>query len=198
MFSIRPYQQNDYQAVYDICLLTGNSGKGAAHLYDDPMLLGHLYAGPYIKMEPETAFILDNGQQPCGYILGAQDSESFYQKMQKEWLPQLKCEYKEPTSEENKWTKDEQIIHQIYHPETPKDFPEYPSHLHIDLLPIAQGQGLGNKMMDHFMAYLKTNKSMGVHLGLGIENERAFYFYKKYGMIELERDDDSIYMGLKL
>ena len=81
MFTIRPYRQNDHDAVYDICLKTGNSGRGAEHLYDDPMLLGHLYAGPYITIEPNTAFILDNGQKPCGYILGAKESKSFYKKM---------------------------------------------------------------------------------------------------------------------
>ena len=198
MYTIRPYQQNDHNAVYDICLQTGNSGKGAVHLYDDPMLLGHLYAGPYIKMEPETAFILDNGQQPCGYIIGALNSEPFYLKMYNEWLPALRDDYSDPVGEPKYWSKDEQIIHKIYHPKSPKKFPEYPSHLHIDLLPIAQGQGLGNKMMDHFMEYLKEQGSSGVHLGLGIKNERAFTFYKKYGMIELERNDDTIYMGLNL
>ncbi|MBT4636308.1 MAG: GNAT family N-acetyltransferase [Candidatus Marinimicrobia bacterium] len=198
MFTIRPYRQNDHDAVYDICLKTGNSGRGAEHLYDDPMLLGHLYAGPYITIEPNTAFILDNGQKPCGYILGAKESKSFYKKMLNDWLIPLREKYKKPTSEENEWSKDEQIIHQIFHPETPRVFPKYPSHLHIDLLPIAQGKGLGNNMMDHFMKYLIKQGSTGVHLGLGIKNKRAFYFYKKYGMTELERDDDTIYMGLKL
>jgi hypothetical protein len=46
------------------------------------------------------------------------------------------------------------------------------------------------------MKYLQSQGSLGVHLGLGIQNERAFYFYKKYGMVELKRNFDSIIMGL--
>ena len=43
---------------------------------------------------------------------------------------------------------------------------------------------------------LKKNNIKGVNLELSITNERAFSFYRKYGMDELEQDDDSIYMGL--
>jgi len=50
--------------------------------------------------------------------------------------------------------------------------------------------------MDHFMQYLQSQGSHGVYLGLGIQNEHAFHFYKKYGMVELKRNFDSIIMGL--
>ncbi len=55
---------------------------------------------------------------------------------------------------------------------------KYPSHLHIDLLPIAQGKGLGNNMMDHFMKYLIKQGSTGVHLGLGIKTNEPFTFIR--------------------
>ena len=71
-------------------------------------------------------------------------------------------------------------------------------HLHIDLLPIAQGKGQGKLMMDHYITHLRNNHVTGVHLGLSIANNRAFNFYKKYGMHELERDEDSIFMGLHI
>ena len=45
---------------------------------------------------------------------------------------------------------------------------------------------------------LKKNNIKGVHLELSITNKRAFNFYKRYGMSELERDDDSIFMGLHI
>ena len=51
-------------------------------------------------------------------------------------------------------------------------------------------------MMDHFMNDLKARGSKGLHLGLGIKNQRAFHFYKKYGMKELKRDRNSIIMGI--
>ncbi len=112
------------------------------------------------------------------------------------WLPDIRKNYEDPTSDPDTWNKDEECIHLIFHPEIPLYLPDYPSHLHIDLLPRAQGKGLGRKMMDHFMANIKKRGSVGLHLGLGIENHHAFKFYKKYGMKELKRNSDTIFMGI--
>lgn len=195
-FQIKNYSSEYHDSIYDICLKTGNSGKGAEHLYDDPMILGHIYAGPYINLEPESAFILHNNGSPCGYIIGALDTQSFFNKVNLDWLPTLQQQYSEPSEDSKPWNKDDKCIHLLFHPEKPEDLPDYPSHLHIDLLPIAQGKGQGKILMDHFMQYLESQGSRGVHLGLGIQNERALHFYKKYGMIELKRNSDSIIMGL--
>ena len=71
----------------------------------------------------------------------------------------------------------------------------------INLLNVAidksfQNQGIGKKMMDYFLNHMRERGSKGLHLGLGIQNYRAFNFYKKYGMTELNRDSDSIIMGI--
>src|SRR5665213_4601378 len=44
MTDIRPYRADDLAALYEICLKTGDSGKDATALYDDPKLIGHVYA----------------------------------------------------------------------------------------------------------------------------------------------------------
>ena len=85
-FQIKQYHPDDHDSIYDICLKTGNSGKGAEHMHDDPMILGHIYAGPYINLEPESAFILHNEGHPCGYIIGAVDTQSFFNKVKSNWL----------------------------------------------------------------------------------------------------------------
>ena len=195
-YQIRPYNTSDHDTVYEICLKTGNSGKGAEHLHDDPMILGHIYAGPYITLEPESAFVLEDEMGVCGYIIGALNTQSFFNKVKSDWLPDVRKQYTDPSESSKPWNKDEECIHLLFHPEIPLDLPDYPSHLHIDLLPRAQGKGLGRKMMDHFMTNIKKRGSVGLHLGLGIENHRAFKFYKKYGMKELKRNSDTIFMGI--
>jgi len=194
-YRIRSYQPEDFKAIYKICLETGDSGKDATELFKDPDLLGHLYSGPYVTLEPESAFILEDENGSCGYIIGALDSQSFYEKMNSEWLPEIRKKYTDPKPDLNQWTKDEEFIHHLFHPEKPIILPDYPSHLHIDLLSRAQGQGQGKQMMDHFFRYLKENHSKGIHLGLSIHNDRAFHFYKKYGMKELFRTSGAIIMG---
>ena len=52
---VRPYHPADLDALYRVCLETGDAGRDATALYDDPTLLGHVYAAPYALFEPELA-----------------------------------------------------------------------------------------------------------------------------------------------
>ena len=42
-FKIRPYHPSDLTSLYNICLLTSNSGKDGTKLFNDPDLVGHFY-----------------------------------------------------------------------------------------------------------------------------------------------------------
>src|SRR5690348_14958732 len=53
--TIRPVREDDLEALYEICLLTGDSGQDATPLHGDRKLLGHLYAAPYAVLEPDTS-----------------------------------------------------------------------------------------------------------------------------------------------
>ena len=185
-FTIRPYHPEDLDALYDICLKTGDTGEDATHLYDDPKLLGHLYAAPYAVLEPDLTFVLEDGAGVCGYILGAFDSKTFYERLEAEWLPPLRKQYPEPTGDEESWSRDERLIHQFYHLGATYP-PDYPSHLHIDLLPRAQGSGNGRALMETFLAALMDKGSPGVHLGTSPKNVRAERFYLRMGFHELKR-----------
>ena len=197
-FSIRSYKSADTSAVYEICLKTGNSGQDATHLFSDPLVLGHIYVGPYMEFEPQSVFILEDDQGPCGYIMGVLDSQTYYQWMHSEWLPKIRVDYKKPTGNPDTWDETEKITNLLFHPVSQRLLPDFPSHLHIDLLSRAQGKGQGKLMMDRFIDYLRYNKIPGVHLELSSKNDRAFNFYRKYGMQELDRDNESIIMGYYL
>ena len=197
-FSIRSYKSADTSAVYEICLKTGNSGQDATHLFSDPLVLGHIYVGPYMEFEPQSVFILEDDQGPCGYIMGVLDSQTYYQWMHSEWLPKIRVNYKKPTGNPDTWDETEKITDLLFHPVSQRLLPDYPAHLHIDLLLRAQGKGQGKLMMDRFIDYLRYNKIPGLHLDLSSSNNRAFNFYRKYGMEELDRDKESIIMGYHL
>jgi ribosomal protein S18 acetylase RimI-like enzyme len=201
MFLIRPYDQKDFDAVYDVCLKTGNAGQDATHLYKDPKALGHLYVGPYVTLEPSLAFVLEDKLGVCGYVLGALDTRTFRERFVKEWLPPLQKLYPDPQGEEESWTPDEEIYHELHHPWTEiyRALRSYPSHLHIDLLPRAQGQGNGTQMMNTLLGVLTKKGSPAVRLGTNPKNERAFIFYKKIGFHVIEDvvlPKTTIYMGL--
>jgi ribosomal protein S18 acetylase RimI-like enzyme len=199
-FRIRRAESRDVDAAYEVCLRTGDDGRDAAHLFDDPKVLGHIFVGPYLKLEPELAFVLEDDLGVCGYALGALDSRRFYDAYVTRWLPEIRRQYPEPCGDPARWTRTQKVVYEYYHPDIflPEPYDLCPSHLHIDLLTRAQGRGLGKEMMQVLLAALTDRRSPGVHLGMGATNARAEHFYRKLGFHELARVKDVLYLGKKL
>ncbi len=74
----------------------------------------------------------------------------------------------------------------------------YPAHLHIDLPPHAVGQGWGRRMMAALLARLRELRVPGVHLGVGIGNQRAIAFYERCGFARLHERQWGILFGMLL
>jgi ribosomal protein S18 acetylase RimI-like enzyme len=188
---IRPYRPADLGALYDICLKTGDSGKDASHLHKDLKVVGHLYAGPYGVLSPQTALVAEDDEGVGGYIVGALDTVAFEDRLERDWFPTLRQFYAVPDrSRSNNWGFDEQRAWLIHHPQrTPRYLTErWPSHLHINFLPRMQGVGLGKAMVDRWLDLVRGLGSRGVHLGVSAQNERALRFYAVYGFEEFVPD----------
>lgn len=194
---IRKYRPSDLDYLYRICLLTGNSGEDATHLFKDPKLIGDYSAAPYALFEPELTFIVVLNDEPSGYILGTKNSEKFQERCEEEWFPNLRKKYKLPQTTDN--SADARIIRLIHNGYRIKEeLKAYPAHLHIDLLPSTQGMGLGRKLITIFTDELKSMKVSGLHLEVGKKNERAITFYKKVGFHVIVEYEYSVAFGMNL
>ena len=199
--TIRPYQAGDEQAAYQICMKTGDHGRdGEPFFQADPDALGRIYVGPYLRFAPELALMLEDPQGVCGYAMAVLDTRDFFARYEREWRPLLVEEFPDPSGPEASWSRVEQAYHLYHHPDyfCPDPYDEYPAHLHIDLLPRAQGQGYGRRMIEALLRLLREAGAPGVHLGMSAVNTPAFGFYQRLGFQELTRDEEAIYMGLRL
>ena len=199
--TIRLYQTGDEALAYHVCMKTGDHGAdGEPYFREDPDALGRIYVGPYLEFSPELALMLEDETGVCGYALAVLDSKDFFDRYEKEWRPKLVQEFSRPSGPKENWTRVQSVYESYHDPDyfCPEPYDEYPSHLHIDLLEHAQGKGHGREMMEELLKMLAGRNSPGVHLGMSASNERAFGFYQKLGFHELCRDDDSIYLGMKL
>jgi GNAT superfamily N-acetyltransferase len=195
---IRSYEPPDEPRLYEICLRTGDAGGDATSKHADPSLPGHVYVGPYLALAPRFAFVLDPGSgTPAGYVLGVPDTDAFTAACEQSWWPALRRRYPDPPEPA---TPDERLIAMMHHPPqwSREVIARYPSHLHIDLLPEAQGQGHGRALMERLFRALADAGSPGVHLGVARANQRAVGFYRRLGFVELDGSPGGLTMGLPL
>jgi len=145
--------------------------------------------------------ILEDNEGICGYALGALDSRAFYARYEAEWRPALCARFPEPQGDPGQWSRVQTVYYWYHHPDyfTPEPYAAYPSHLHIDLLPRAQGRGFGRRMLEQVMDNLRQRGSPGAHLGVSLLNQPALGFYLRLGFHELVRvgsgADGCIYLG---
>ena len=190
MFKIRNYHISDLSSLYRICLLTGCNGNDATSYLKDPDLIGHLFAAPYAFFEPNLCFILDLNYAPCGYILGTQSSIRFYKQCEKKWFPKLRQRYPLPQKKEE--SLEANFIRHLPQSHAIKGLEDYPAHLHIDILPIAQGRGYGRKLIKIFLNRLQSQNVQGVHLIVSKNNKNAIVFYQKVGFHKFKELRESI------
>ena len=65
--TIRPARPGDEPALYAVCLRTGADGDDATDRHRDPRLLGEVYVGPYLVLEPALAFVVADDAGAVGF-----------------------------------------------------------------------------------------------------------------------------------
>ena len=187
---VREFRPGDTAALYEICLRTVDAGHDGTLLYPTyPELPGHLALGANLALEPEFAFILDDGAgAPIGYVVGALDTRAFYQKCEQAWWPPLRERYPDPADvSPEHHTPEQRLLHAIHQPVLAPAavLDAYPSHLHINLMPPAQGSGYGRLLLETLFAALQDAGSPGIFLGVPPANTRAIGFYHRMGLEEI-------------
>lgn len=183
MAQIRPYRPADRDQVYEVCVRTADAGGDARGQYSTDDFMPDLFAGPYLMLEPELAFVVDDGGV-VGYVLGTADTARWADEHRRRWLPTVAERYPWVASPS---TPQEELTDLLHHPER-NIHPEltgYPAHLHIDLLPSHQRQGLGRGLVAAFLGALRQRGVPAVHLGMVTANTSARAFYDRLGFHEL-------------
>jgi ribosomal protein S18 acetylase RimI-like enzyme len=199
MASIRRYELRDRDAIYDVCVRTADSGGDGRGMYSTDDLMPDLFAGPYLFLEPEFCWVLDDGERAAGYVLGTPDTAAFARAFRERWTPRMAERY--PAPPDPPVTLEDEFVTMFYTPEAMvwPGLDEYPAHLHIDLLPDVQGAGNGTRLMRTFFAAARAAGAPGVHLVVASGNVRALGFYDHLGFKQLPVTDPApvVYLGLK-
>ncbi|WP_258066886.1 GNAT family N-acetyltransferase [Arthrobacter sp. GMC3] len=184
---IRAFQPIDMPGLYDVCLRTGDSGQDARNLYANQHLLGHIYAGPYPTADPGLTFVLADSQGVAGYVVATADTNAFEHWCEENWWPPLRKQYPailaaDPGDGSQDWLRI-RALHEAS-PTHDEILKNYPAHLHVDLLPRAQGAGAGRSLIQTLITALRARGVTGLHLGVGSGNPGARKFYLAMGFRE--------------
>jgi ribosomal protein S18 acetylase RimI-like enzyme len=189
---IRGYRDGDRAEVYDVCVRTASAGGDARWRYASDDLPGDIWAGPYLQLEPELAFVVtvqgpDGHERVAGYILGTADTRRFVDRYRAEWLPRFAARYPEVNDDTRPGHRPERML--------VPGVDDYPAHLHIDLLPALQRQGWGRALMGRFLAAAAGRGAPGAHLSFDPANTGAAAFYERLGFRPLpaSRPDAPLY-----
>lgn len=187
----------DLPGLYAVCLRTGSiGGQDASLVATNPDLLGHVYVGPYVVADPDLAIVLVGPAGVAGYVVATADSRGFERWCEEHWYPRLREQY--PLAAAT--GADRRVVELIHHPAAaPVDVvTAHPAHLHIDLLPVAQGHGWGTRLMRELLDRLRGRGVPGVHLEVAARNEGAIRFYRRVGFGEVRRDGGGVVMAQSL
>lgn len=181
---IRPYEEKDKESVRFICL---NSEGPCDMDATDQFYILTTYCDYYIETEPENCFVAaDEDDRAVGYIICTENYDVFRPRFLEYYVTRLdKCDVRYRTGAENST-----ILQEKYKK-------EYPAHLHIDLLPEYQRQGVGHQLVDRLLEHLRAKGVPGVMLTVGTSNLVGQNFYRKYGFRQLDQIPGDIAFGIR-
>ncbi len=202
MIKLRQFRSGDLNALYAVSLATGHEGGDASHLYEDAELMGHIYSAPYAILEPGPVLVAVDGDEVAGFAAGAIDTLLWEDLLEQNWWPALRCRYPDPgAASSSSWTADQRRAFAIHHPErAPRDVVDtYPAHLHLNLLPRVQGQGVGSMLLQAWLELASKHGATAVHVAVNRANLRALRFWRQNSFKDLHPEGrtgtQTVWMG---
>ena len=190
-YELRRATDGDTAALYRICLRTAADGADASSRHADPDLLGHFYVGPYVRLEPELAFVVADDAGAVGYVVGAADTHRFAAECEQHWFPRLRRRYPRPAAQDP--SADARLVRLLHEGvDVSSATPRHPAHLHIDIEPAAQGKGWGRRLMSRCEDELRERGVPGFHLTVSATNSAAIAFYERLGLERRRADRESV------
>ena len=183
---IREMEMRDIPAAERICLLTASANlrKDAAARENTLWLYNRYYTRACLA---DCFVAVNEADEAVGYILCAPDYKTYCESFRKNECKDIrKLGFLRG-------------VRAYFEPKLQKKYAKrYPAHLHIDLLPEAQGQGMGTALMDALKSHLRAENVSGVFLCVGRDNKKALRFYKKQGFQVLNIVGGAVLMGCAL
>ncbi|MCG3252416.1 MAG: GNAT family N-acetyltransferase [Candidatus Heimdallarchaeota archaeon] len=181
---IRKLEKKDEEALIDICFVTGD--PFLKKNFPNSYLFALFWCLYYVWYEESNCFVAFDvkTKKVVGYILSTLNTEKQEGDFKQKMTPLIKQKMKDLKMRSIRARLVTYFIVNRPQSKRRKRFlKEYPAHLHIDILPAFQRQGIGHRLMNALEKNLKEKGVRGFHLEVGTKNELGISFYEKYGLV---------------
>lgn len=194
-FTIGHARITDLPVLERICRDTADVGHEPMPHRRFPDLLPAVWLTPFLVMGATTALVTrpagpSPSAGPVGYCVAAWDAATFERRLDELWWPRQRARFGSHVGEFT--VDDARVWSRVEHPRHTQGpwLGDHPAVLHIDILPCAQGAGLGRRLIAAMLADLRSRGVAGVHLGVDPLNTGARAFYEHLGFATLVTADE--------
>ncbi len=178
---VRPYRPEDRPGVRRVTYETGYMGEPPTFYWRHRESFSEIWSGYYTDREPGSFWVVDRDGEVVGYLAGCVDTRKAPSAAaavtRNMWRYGLLVR---PGTAGFFWRSMLDALTTGV-PDGELHDSRWPAHLHIDLLPVARGQGAGQRLMCAWFEQLRKLGSPGCHLGTLAENTKAIAFFETMG-----------------
>ena len=180
-FVIRKYDSRDREAVRRICCETALAGEPSAIFFDDDEVFADALTIYFTDHEPESCFVAEHDNNVIGYLIGAKDAR----RMDKIFSDKIALPLFIKALRRGVFIrkKNMKFLSRVFLSlmkgefKTPVFSKDYPATLHINISKECRMAGIGSKLINAYLDYLKAQEVKGVHLAT--MSDKASQFFSK-------------------
>ncbi len=178
--ALRQAGPEDVEILGNIAYDTGFFGKPAEVYFTDRRLFADLWVRPYLYGPGCCNLVAELRSEAVGYIVGSYDLRLYERYMLTALVPFLLRRWL--NGDYPGWRGSLRfLVRVLRYRSRHAPAKTYPAQLHINLLPRARGQGLGQALLEAHLDCLRAKGVPGVQLSTTRENEAAIGLYEKCG-----------------
>jgi GNAT superfamily N-acetyltransferase len=182
---VRPYAAADRGELVDVVFAAAAEGAPGSEVWGHSASLAEVYLTPYLDLEPESVFVVAADGRPVGYLAGCVDDARFPSEEERLKAAIKKYRLFRMPGPRRFFARAayDSLLCKVRRVPTAGELsdPRWPSHLHIDLMPVARGTGAAAGLMDLWFERLRAVGSPGCYLQTSFENARAVAFFERAG-----------------
>lgn len=180
-FIIRKYSFRDRAAVRRICCETALMGEPSAIFFDDNEIFADALTAYFTDYEPESCFVAEYDNNVIGYLLGSKDTRRMDKIVAGKIAAPLLIKALRRGALIHK--KNVKFLFRVFLSlmkgefKTPVFSKDYPATLHINIIKEYRMAGIGSKLINAYLDYLRAQEVKGVHFAT--MSDKAGQFFSK-------------------